>query len=123
MQLDDIRQPERLFWAKYDDEIEVQVKYITREALRDIYAEATKTSFANHQKQEEFDPIKADLLLGRATIRAWKGINDGDSPAPCTPENIDLLMRRHNTFAKFINAICVDLDLLLAKEREQAKKN
>ena len=110
-------------WVKFGDDVEVKVKHISREELRDIYKKATRTSFANHQKGEEFDPVKADSLLGRAAIVEWSGFTDAGNAFPCTPENIDLLMRRHNTFAKFINDVCVDIDYLIQGEQEATAKN
>ena len=110
-------------WVKFGEDVCVLVKHISREELREIYKKATKVTFTNHQKGEEFDPIKADSLLGRAAILNWSGITDGEAEFPCTPENIDLLMRRHNAFAKFINDTCVDIDYLLREELESTKKN
>ena len=110
-------------WVKFGEDVTVEVKHISREELREIYKKATKVTFANHQKGEEFDPVKADALLGRASIRNWSGFTDGDQEFPCTPENIELLMRRHNAFAKFINDVCVDIDYLIREEQAAAAKN
>ena len=109
-------------WVHFDD-AEVHMRHLSREELREIYKKATRTVFSNHQKSEEFDPVKADTLLGQAAIIDWKGFANGDKPFACTPENIELLMRRHNSFAKFVNDVCVDLDYLVREGREETAKN
>lgn len=123
MQLQNLTNKERIFTVKYDDDVTLQLRHISREELRDIFKEASVTRFVNHQKTEEFDPLKADCLLGRAVITGWSGVKDGDQDAPCTPETIDILMTSHNTFAKFINDICTDIDQLVQQEKEAARKN
>jgi hypothetical protein len=118
-----VTRPQVSVWCKFGDDAEVRVKHITREALMAIYKKATKINFNNHQKTEEFDPIKADVLLGQAAIEEWKGFENGEDIFPCTPENIEIMMRKHGSFAKFINEVCVDIELLDRVEKEQAQKN
>jgi hypothetical protein len=123
MDLSVLKQIDRRYWVLWGDDAEVCLRHITREELREIFKKATVTRFVNHQKVEEFDPAKADCLLGRAAIVDWKGFTDGGEDAPCTPEAIDLVMTRHNTFAKFINDTVIDLDYLVGQERDATAKN
>lgn len=123
MQLSDLRNSERIFEVPFDDTVTVQLRHVSREELREIYKKATTTKFVNHQKTEQFDSIKGDCLLGQAAIRGWSGVKDGDQDAPCTPEAIDLLMTRHNAFARFINDTVGDLQALIEQEREAERKN
>jgi len=123
MQLADLQNNDRIFAIPFDDTVTIRLRHITREELRNIYKQATTTRFVNHVKTEEFDPIKGDCLLGRAAIKGWDGIKNGDQDAPCTPEFIDLLMSKHNSFAKFINDISADIDQLIKVEREAERKN
>jgi len=123
MQLADLQNNDRIFAVPFDDAVTIHLRHITREELRNIYKQATTIRFVNHAKTEEFDHVKADCLLGRAAIKDWEGIKNGDQDAPCTPEFIDLLMSRHNTFARFINDISVDIDQLVQEERQAERKN
>ena len=123
MELSVLKQTDRRYWVPWGDDAEVCLKHISREELREIYKKATVTRFVNHQKSEEFDPAKADCLLGRAAIVDWKGFTDSGEVAACLPETIDLIMTRHNTFAKFINDTVIDLDYLIGQEREATAKN
>lgn len=123
MDLSIIKNSERTFFCQFNDEIEVELRHITREELREFYRKATKVTFHKNQKNEEFDSVKADCLLGRAAIKSWKGFTDNGEPAPCTPENIDMLMTRYNPFVKWINEICGDIDSLAAEEKSQTAKN
>lgn len=123
MDFNTIKNTERTFWCQFNDEVKVELRHLTRDELRDIYKKATKTSFFKNQKTDEFDPVKADCLLGRAAVKNWDGFTDDGNPAPCTPEAIDMLMTRYNIFAKFVNEMCVDIDALVQAEKEDTAKN
>lgn len=123
MQLSDLRNSERIFEVPFDDTVTVRLRHVSREELREVYKKATTTKFVNHQKHEEFDPVKGDCLLGRAAIKGWSGIMDGDQEAPCTPEAIDLLMTRHNAFTRFVNDTVGDLQTLIELEADAERKN
>ncbi len=109
-------------WIPFGED-EVLIRYISRDELKEIAKKAKKVSFVNHQKVEEFDDIKADMLLGRAVVRDWKGFTMKGEPFPCTPENIDFLMRKWNAFARFVNEASVDLSLFMQEEKDKSAKN
>jgi hypothetical protein len=109
--------------VRFDDDVVVKVRHINRAELRDIYKKATVSKFIDHKKRDEFDAAMADCLLGRAAIIDWDGFMDGSAPFPCSPDNIDYLMKNYTAFAKFINDTVSDLDCLLAAERDAERKN
>jgi len=109
-------------WVPFGDD-EVLIRYISRDELKKIARQSKKTSFVSHQKIEEFDDITADILLGRAVVKDWKGFTMNGEPMPCTPENIDFLMTKWNSFAKFVNETCVDLEFLIQHEKDKTTKN
>ncbi len=123
MDLNQLKNNERLFWVDFDSAVSVQVRHITKERLRQLMKQATETRFVNHKQVDEFNATRADVLLGQAVINDWKGVSFGDDPAPCTPENIEIAMKGHNAFGDFINSICGDIDNLIRLEKEAAAKN
>lgn len=123
MQLQNLTDSERVYKVKYNEEVTLYLKHVSREELRTLNKKAKTVRFENHQKIEDYDAGKADSLLGCAAIKGWEGVMFGDDPAKCTPENITLLMTRHNVFSKFINDICDDIDALIREEKEAERKN
>lgn len=123
MQLHNLTDTSRTYSIPFNDTVTVQLRHISRDELLSISKQCRITRFVNHQKVEEIDSVKGDCLLGRAVIKGWSGIKAGDEDALCTPDNIDLVMTRHNTFAKFINDICTDIDTLVQEEQEAERKN
>jgi hypothetical protein len=122
MNLNDLKNNERLFWVDFGD-MSVQLRHITKERLRQLMKQASVTRFVNHKPVEELDVTKADVLLGQTVINDWSGVTFGDEVAPCTAENIELLMKGHNAFSDFINSICGDIDNLIRLEKEASAKN
>lgn len=110
-------------WVKFGDDAEVLVRYISREELKNIIKKARKVLYDRHQKTEEYDDTKGDILLGIAAVKDWKGFTMKGEMFPCTPENIEFLMRKWNAFAKFVNDTCTDLELLIQQEKEKTIKN
>jgi hypothetical protein len=108
----------------FGEDASVLIRHVTREELLSIRKKATKTNWdRKHQREESFDPVEADVLLGRAAVRGWKGITMNDEDFPYTPENCDFLMRKWTEFARFVNDACVDLGGLVKAEREAREKN
>ncbi|MDA8087422.1 MAG: hypothetical protein M0Z75_12045 [Nitrospiraceae bacterium] len=106
------------------DPAEVLVRYVSRAELQDIRKKATVTSWdRQHQKEERLDAVKADVLLGRAAVRDWKGFTMEGREYPYSPENCDELMRGWTQFARFVNEICVDLQALQEEDERRKIKN
>ena len=110
-------------WVPFGEDGKVLSRYISREDLKQIGKKAKTVSYKNHQKVEELDDVKADILLGRACVRDWEGFTMSGQPFPCTPENIDFVMTKWSAFGRFINEICADFDELVRAERDAAIKN
>jgi hypothetical protein len=123
MNLNDLKNNDRLFWVDFSATVSVQLRHVTKERLRHLMKQATTTNFINHKPVEEFNATLADVLLGKEAIRDWHGVSFDDNPAPCTPENIEIAMKGHNIFCDFINSICGDIDNLIRSEKEASEKN
>lgn len=123
MNLNDLLNTERTYKIKYNEAVILWLRHVSREDLRQLFKQATVTRFVDHKKVEDFDASKSDCLLGRASITGWEGVMFDNTPAPCTPENIDLLMTKHSAFARFINDIAIDIDALVREEQEAERKN
>ncbi|GER92688.1 hypothetical protein A45J_0406 [hot springs metagenome] len=123
MELEKLQQNDFEAWVPFGEDAEVLIRYVSRDELKSIARKSKKISYVNHQKTEEFDDMKADIELGRAAVKDWKGFTMGGKPLPCTPENIDMLMTKWNAFAKFVNETCIDFEILMQQEREKTIKN
>lgn len=123
MELGKLQQNDFEAWVPFGDDAEVLIRYVSRDELKAIARKSKKISFLNHQKTEEFDDLKADISLGRAAVKDWKGFTMNGEPLPCTPENIDLLMTKWNAFAKFVNETCIDFEMLMQQEKDKTVKN
>ena len=110
-------------WCPFGEDARVQIRHISRQELRKLYLKATTIEFVKGAKVEKLDPAKADQLLGRSAVLDWEGFTDGGVEFPCTAENIDILMKGYNAFARFVNDMCVDLDALVEAEKEVERKN
>lgn len=109
-------------WVKFNDQMRVQVNYVSREEFTRLVAEATDTSWdRKHQKTEVFNDGEFSALLGSLAVNDWDGPLDGPegtgAPIPCTPENVERFMRNWIDFAKFVASICTDLERLVAEEK------
>ncbi len=110
-------------WLPFGDGAEVLIAHTSREDLLAIAREAQKISIRKGQEVKEYDPVKADKLLGRKAVKDWKGFDDDGKEFPCTPENIDLLMMQWTDFARFVNDACGDLERLVRQKEVSLSKN
>lgn len=102
----------------------VLVRYVSREELLRLDGEATEIRWdrASHIRKER-DPVRADILLGRAAVKGWEGFTIDGIPYLYTEENCDFLMTRWVDFARFVNESCIDLQALVDAEKAEAEKN
>lgn len=102
----------------------VLVRYVSREELLRLDKEATELTWDRAGRiGRDRDPIRADILLGRAAVRGWEGFTADGLPYPYTEENCDFLMGRWVEFARFVNETCVDLQVLVDAGKGEAEKN
>lgn len=110
-------------WVDFNDQLKVLINYIPRKRISEIVKQSTRTTFQNHQRVEDYDNIKFGELLGVEAVADWDGPLANGEPIPCTPENIKKFMRNWTDFAKFISTVSIDLEQLVAQEKENARKN
>jgi hypothetical protein len=115
----------RPVWVRYNPEVEVAINHVTRERFAQIVEEATTVAIdgRTNLKSETLDNLKLGELVGVEAVSDWKGLVNGDTALPCTPENIKTLMRRWSDFARFVSSHCNNLDRLMEIEKEAQKKN
>ena len=102
----------------------VLIRYVSREELLRLDREATEITWDRaSQIRKERDPVRADILLGRAAVKGWEGLTIDGIPYVHTEENCDFLMTRWVEFARFVNDTCVDLQVLVGAEKGEAEKN
>ncbi|MEA5113215.1 MAG: hypothetical protein VB050_04240 [Geobacteraceae bacterium] len=97
--------PER--WFDFDNDTEVLLKHVSKEALAALMEKAEKVS-----KKTGIKPAVAyDVFLGRAAVLNWRKKDDHDHPGfllpdgalfNFTPENRDRLMRLYREFSSFV---------------------
>lgn len=112
-------------WLPLMEGVEVQVRHVSQGEFDTISKQATSTRFdpKSHTRREERDEEQFRTLLARAVVLDWKGINDGDEQFPCTPENIEYLMRECTEFRLLVMDAPLSLEKMLAAEKEAAAKN
>lgn len=102
----------------------VLIRYVSREELHRLDREATEIAWDGSRRiTKERDPVKADILLGRAAVKDWRGFTLGGIPYSYSEENCDFLMTRWVDFARFVNETCTDLQALADAEAGEAEKN
>ncbi len=125
MEIGGLKKQDFQVWVPFgEDGSKVLVRYVSRAELQEIRKKATVASWdRHHQKEDRVDGIKADVLLGRAAVRDWKGFTMESAEYNYSPENCDELMRGWSEFARFVNSICVDLQGLQEEDTKQQIKN
>ncbi len=127
MEIGGLKKQDFEVWVPFGEEgdpARVLVRFVSRAELQDIRRKATVTSWnRQHQKEEQFDGLKADVLLGRAAVRGWEGFTMEGADYPYSPENCDEIMKGWGEFARFVNNVCVDLQALHDEEAKQKAKN
>lgn len=120
-----VEQDEFSAWVPFIEGIKVKIKHIPREELLALRKKAVQVDFdrRTHQKIEQYDAITGAVILGQAAIQDWEGLQSNGQPFPCTPENIEILMRKWADFARFVDETCTDLVALMEAEMESERKN
>lgn len=109
-------------WMQFQD-AEVLIRYLTADELLDISKKATKLVWRENRKVEERDIKELNKLLGRATVRGWKGITMNGEEYPYSLENCDFLMTKYFEFVEFVSEACMSLQSLAQAEKERKTKN
>jgi hypothetical protein len=111
--------------VEFMDGVTVRMKYVPRDRMAELVRKATAVRYdrKTHRREEEFDPVEGNVLLGEAAVVGWSGLEKDGKPFPFTTENRDLLMRKWGEFSRFVNDVCVDLEALTAAAREESRGN
>lgn len=112
-------------WLPMMDGVEILARHISQREFDAITKQAVEVRFdpKTRQRHEERDEQKFRSLLARAVVLDWRGINDGEEPFPCTPENIDYLVEECTEFRIFVMDAPLSLERMLAAEKEAERKN
>lgn len=103
---------------------QVLIRYLTREDLQEITRKATVVAWDRRNPREShLDATQADILIGRAAVKGWKGFTHDGNDYPYSPENCDELMKGWMEFAQFVNDVAIDLQRLQEVEAKQTVKN
>lgn len=88
--------------ARFEDAV-VRIRQVGRRELEQIRERATRHCLEEGRLESAFDACLADVLLGRAAVRGWRGFTRNGKPLLYSRRNRDLLMRRFAGFARFVN--------------------
>ena len=112
-------------WVQFDEDTEVLIRFVDRETLDRITRKSDKAARMSGSDDRKI----FNKLLAEAAVHGWRNIDNHDHPGlrvnrqPLlfTPENRDMLMKRSNEFAGFVNTTCINSRLYL--EEDEARKN
>lgn len=112
-------------WLPLMDGVQVLARHISQREFDTITKQSTEIIVdpKTYHRREERDEQKFRSLLARAVVLDWRGIDDGDEPFPCTPENIDYLVEECTEFRIFVMDAPLSLERMLAAEKEAERKN
>lgn len=112
-------------WVPFDDGAEVLIRYVPRDVLVDIGRRAVVVKLDPKTRKEtrEYDPIAADCMIAAAAVVDWKGFEVDGQDFPCTPENLETLVRKWGAFSRFVSESCVSVGILAASEAAETEKN
>jgi len=108
-----------------EDQAFVTLRYMPIEKARELYAKATKTSYApgNHQPTSKTDEDKFARLWGEWAVIGWRGFEVDGQEYAFTPEHRDALMTAHRKFKAFVMQVADDIQALTQAEREKVRGN
>jgi len=118
-------------WVKYQEDTEVLLCFVDREALVAINEKAEAIS------RKVKDPTAISHItkreLGRTIVKGWRKINDhshpgftiAGKPLPFTPENLDRMVKKSVEFFSFISREGSNPATFLQEEeaREESKNS
>jgi len=110
-------------WVQFDEDTEVLIRYIDRETLNKITRKSDKASRLSGGD----DKTIFNKMLAAECVLGWRHLDDHDHPGlvinkqplPFNVQNRDMLMRRSNEFASFVNTNCINSRLFLEKDDDQ----
>lgn len=94
-------------WIQYDEDTEVLLEYVDKEALTKLMKQANEAA----QKLKMPQGTVYDMFLGKKAVHGWRNIKDHSHPGLLlpnlqpiahTPENRNLLMTKSRDFSEFV---------------------
>lgn len=109
-------------WFDFGDDAAVEIAFIPKDEANKIIKRHTRTEYKRGQRTEVTDDDKANIELGRKTVRGWRGLTVDGVKFPYSESNCDTLMRKSYAFSNFVNERCVEIDEFTQERDEDAVK-
>lgn len=123
MDIEDLLKEEPLkAWIPFGEDDQVLMRHVTRDKMRKIVARVEKIAKGRRQGAREPDGILMDIYLAQDSVEDWTFKNGGE-PWPCTPENIETLVRKWNKFGRFVNDVASDFEAIDQAKKDAERKN
>ena len=112
-------------WLPMMDGVEVLCAHLGNSEYRALRKQALTIKFdpRSKAKVEELDDEKLIGLIAEKVVKDWRGITDGDQEFPCTPENIDYLVRECSEFRMLMMDAPLSMEKMLDAEKAETEKN
>jgi hypothetical protein len=105
------------------DDVFVTLEYVSPDEIKAMSRKCKTINYIRHQPVEGTDTDKLLLLLCRRAVKGWKGFTDGGQEFPCTPENIEFMVRHDYDFPRFVQDVCTDIHRMKRSQAEASAKN
>lgn len=125
MDISRLKKKDLKVWLPLFDDVDVLCRHIPQGEFDAIKAAATSVRFdpRTHQRVEKLDDRRFRADLATAVVEEWRGLKDGDSDFPCTPENIEFMMQECTEFRLLVLDAPCSLDKMLSAEKAELEKN
>lgn len=119
---------EKKRFVQFDEDTEVLLLHIDKEALTEITKKAAKAARISGGDAKEI----FNQRLGRAAVLGWRNVDNhahpglivDNQPFPYSTANVDLLMRKSLEFSSFVNSeACDSVQFLDIDDEGNAVKN
>lgn len=110
-------------WIQYDEDTEVLLEYVDKEALTKLIKQANEAS----QKLKMPQGTVYDMFLGKKAVHGWRNMKDhshpglllpNQQPIEHTPENRNMLMTKSRDFSEFVFQKSTNAAIFLESEPE-----
>lgn len=118
---------EQIRFIQFDEDTEVQIRFIGKEDLTAINRKAEKAARLSGSD----DRAIFNQFLAEKCVLGWRnkfnhehpGIIVNKQPLPFSPENRAMLMKRSIEFSSFVNSTCTNSRLFLEDQGEDQKND
>lgn len=119
---------DRSRWLRFDEDTEVRIRFLPRDALRKIQRKAEQTARLTGASASDI----ADAMVGHEAVLGWRKVGEhghpglvvNNKPLPFSLENVEMLMKRSSEFFRFVDENVINSRQFLQEERdEEESKN